>query len=144
MAHFCAVTELYVGNWLKGRTDPNAGPELEFLDSSAMWLSPVRKVRSIAKYSDISGVALIRSVAPWGNEESFSCTMILHPYLFKSASQRSTRSQAATQRAESEHVMSKKRRVGEPEDIMDEQPDDSDWLQPPAQMPCKSSPPRAE
>ena len=57
------------------------------------------------------------------------------------ASQRSTRSQAAAQRAESERNMSKKRRVGEPEDIMDEQPDDSDWLQPPVPIPCKSSPP---
>jgi hypothetical protein len=37
--------------------------------------------------------------------------------------------------------MSKKRRVGEPEDIMDEQPDDSDWLQPPVPIPCRSSPP---
>ena len=33
--------------------------------------------------------------------------------------------------------MSKKRRVGEPEDIMDEQPDDSDWLWPPVPVPCK-------
>ena len=31
--------------------------------------------------------------------------------------------------------------MGEPEDIMDEQPDDSDWLQPPVPVPCKSSPP---
>ncbi|KAJ5215295.1 zinc knuckle domain protein [Penicillium cinerascens] len=59
----------------------------------------------------------------------------------QSASQRSTRSQTATQRTESEHTMSKKCRVGEPEDIMDEQPDDSDWLRPPVPIPCKSSPP---
>ncbi|KAJ5215537.1 uncharacterized protein N7498_001944 [Penicillium cinerascens] len=59
--------------------------------------------------------------------------------LVQSASQRSTRSQAATQRTESEHTMSKKRRMGEPEDIMDEQPDDSDWLRPPVPVPCKSS-----
>jgi hypothetical protein len=30
--------------------------------------------------------------------------------------------------------------MGEPEDIMDEQPDDSKWLQPPAPMACQSSP----
>jgi hypothetical protein len=44
------------------------------------------------------------------------------------ASQRSTRSQAASQRAEQDNMVSKKRRVGEPEDTMDEQPDDSNWF----------------
>ncbi|KAF3006934.1 hypothetical protein E8E15_001207 [Penicillium rubens] len=44
------------------------------------------------------------------------------------ANQRSTRSQAASQKAAQEHTISKKRRVGEPEDTMDEQPDDSNWL----------------
>lgn len=37
----------------------------------------------------------------------------------------STRSQAASQKATQEDTTSKKRRVGEPEDTMDEQPDDS-------------------
>lgn len=46
-------------------------------------------------------------------------------------SQRVTRSQAAALRLESEHSGSKKRRVGELGDIMDEQPDDSDWIGPP-------------
>lgn len=41
--------------------------------------------------------------------------------------QRSTRSQAASQGPAQEHTISKKRRVGEPEDIMDEQPDNS-WF----------------
>ena len=36
--------------------------------------------------------------------------------------------------------MSKKRRVGEPEDIMDEQPDDSVWLRPSRPLPGESSP----
>ncbi|KAJ5455490.1 zinc knuckle domain protein [Penicillium daleae] len=40
----------------------------------------------------------------------------------------STRSQAASQKATQEHNMSKKRRVGEPEDTMDEQPDGSNWF----------------
>ncbi|KAJ5110837.1 hypothetical protein N7532_001372 [Penicillium argentinense] len=40
----------------------------------------------------------------------------------------STRSQAASQKAIQEHTTSKKRRVGAPEDTMDEQPDDSNWL----------------
>ncbi|KAJ9349141.1 hypothetical protein DTO280E4_9142 [Paecilomyces variotii] len=44
------------------------------------------------------------------------------------ANQRSTRLQAASQKAAQEHTISKKRRVGEPEDTMDEQPDDSNWL----------------
>jgi hypothetical protein len=43
-------------------------------------------------------------------------------------SQRSTRSQAAFQRIEQDNMASKKRRVGEPEDTMDEQPDDSNWF----------------
>lgn len=41
--------------------------------------------------------------------------------------QRSTRSQAASQTAAQEHTISKKRRMGEPEDIMDEQPDHGNW-----------------
>jgi hypothetical protein len=45
-----------------------------------------------------------------------------------SASQRSTRSQAAPQRDEQENITSKRRRVGEPEDIMDEQPDERNWF----------------
>lgn len=40
----------------------------------------------------------------------------------------STRSQAASQKATQDHNISKKRRVGEPEDTMDEQPDDSNWF----------------
>ena len=44
------------------------------------------------------------------------------------ASQRSTRSQAAAQRVEQDNTGSKKRRIGEPEDNMDEQPDDNNWL----------------
>jgi hypothetical protein len=47
-------------------------------------------------------------------------------------SQRVTRSQAATLRFESEHPGFKKRRVGELGDIMDDQPDDSDWIDLPA------------
>jgi hypothetical protein len=54
--------------------------------------------------------------------------------------QRSTRSQTAAQRSESEHTISKKRRVGDPEDFMDEQPDDSVWLRPPGPWPGESSP----
>ncbi|KAI1829206.1 hypothetical protein DTO027I6_9897 [Penicillium roqueforti] len=45
-----------------------------------------------------------------------------------SANQRSTRSQMALQRPAQEHTGSKKRRVGEPEDIMDEQPDNGNWF----------------
>ena len=45
------------------------------------------------------------------------------------ARQRSTKSQAASsQRVEQDNMVSKKRRVGEPEDTMDEQPDDSNWF----------------
>lgn len=40
----------------------------------------------------------------------------------------STRSQAASQRTIQEHTISKKRRVGEAEDTMDEQPDDSSFF----------------
>jgi hypothetical protein len=45
-----------------------------------------------------------------------------------SASQRSRRSQAAPQRDEQENITSKRRRVGEPEDTMDEQPDERNWF----------------
>ena len=45
-----------------------------------------------------------------------------------STNQRSTRSQAASQGPTQEHTISKKRRVGEPEDTMDEQPDSSNWF----------------
>ena len=45
-----------------------------------------------------------------------------------STNQRSTRSQVASQTAAQEHTISKKRRMGEPENIMDEQPDNADWF----------------
>ena len=45
-----------------------------------------------------------------------------------STNQRSTRSQAASQMVAQEHTISKKRRMGEPEDIMDEQPDNGNWF----------------
>ncbi|KAJ5330279.1 zinc knuckle domain protein [Penicillium atrosanguineum] len=41
--------------------------------------------------------------------------------------QRSTRSHAASQTAAQEHTISKKRRMGEPEDVIDEQPDHGNW-----------------
>lgn len=44
------------------------------------------------------------------------------------ASQRPTRSQATTQRSEQDSTGSKRRRVGEPEDTMDEQPDHRNWF----------------
>jgi hypothetical protein len=51
------------------------------------------------------------------------------PSTMISTSQRSTRSQAAaSQRIERDNTVSKKRRMGEPEDTMDEQPDDSNWF----------------
>lgn len=45
-----------------------------------------------------------------------------------STNQRSTRSQVASQTTAQEHTISKKRRMGEPEDIMDEQPDNGNWF----------------
>ena len=56
-----------------------------------------------------------------------------------STTQRSTRSQAASQRATQEYTISKKRRVGEPEDTMDEQPDNSNWFD--IQLSQNDSPP---
>lgn len=40
----------------------------------------------------------------------------------------STRSQVASQKATQSENSSKRRRTGEPEDAMDEQPDDDDWI----------------
>lgn len=45
-----------------------------------------------------------------------------------SANQRSTRSQVASLPTAQEHTISKKRHMGEPEDIMDEQPDNGNWF----------------
>lgn len=44
------------------------------------------------------------------------------------ACQRSTRYQVASQKTTQEEANSKRRRTGEPEDAMDEQPDDDDWF----------------
>ncbi|KAJ5766171.1 uncharacterized protein N7511_003787 [Penicillium nucicola] len=50
------------------------------------------------------------------------------PLMIPLACQRSTRYQLASQRTSQEDANSKRRRTGEPEDTMDEQPDDNDWL----------------
>ncbi|KAJ5742632.1 zinc knuckle domain protein [Penicillium nucicola] len=50
------------------------------------------------------------------------------PPVIPLACQRSTRFQLASQKATQEEVNSKRRRTVEPEDVMDEQPDDSDWF----------------
>lgn len=50
------------------------------------------------------------------------------PPVIPLACQRSTRFQLASQKATQEEANSKRRRTGEPEDTMDEQPDDDDWF----------------
>ncbi|OQD72538.1 hypothetical protein PENANT_c176G08552 [Penicillium antarcticum] len=50
------------------------------------------------------------------------------PPVIPLACQRSTRFQVASQKATQEEANSKRRRTGEPEDVMDEQPDDNDWF----------------